>query len=176
MNARLKRRGGAAALLVALAPWYLGCATEVHLQQAPTVEPVSGTGRLLVRVFDTRSAWKRDIATKKTVITELYRIKAKQKELVREERNARWTIAQLPPGEYLLKVDRMVRKNGTVQDLATPRHKKCVIRANETTTADVVLTDPEHYWVGLAIVGTLGVIGGLGFALGWWSPFSFHLQ
>jgi hypothetical protein len=140
-----------AALLVALAPWLAGCATEIHLLQSPGVAGASGSGRLLVRVFEDRSDRRRNVATLKDVVTELYRVQGGSEKLLRDQREPRWSVADLPPGEYLLRATRCVDEFGVVQTSFHEVELKFAVRAGQTTVADVVLKDPKQAWVGVLV-------------------------
>jgi hypothetical protein len=147
-----------AALLVMLMPWCVGCATEIHLRQSPGVAEGAGGGQLLVRVFDNRSELKHNVTTNKDVVTELYRVEGKSEALVCEEKEPRWSVPDLLPGAYVQRVSRLVDERGVVQTSFSGRVESFAIRANETTVADVVLSDPGNAWVRV-ILGTALVVG-----------------
>jgi hypothetical protein len=164
MRGRIPDRLVSAALLVALAPWCAGCATEIHLRQSPGAVEGAGGGCLLVRVFDNRSDRKRDVTTHRTIVTELYRVEGKAENLLSEERESRWSVPDMPPGEYVLRVAKWVDEKGVVQKLPHRQDEEFLIRTNETTVADVVLSDPEKAWVKVGI-GVVVVVG-LSYLLG----------
>lgn len=162
MRAQNSSRLVSAALLVTLMPWCAGCATEIHLRQSPGVAEGAGGGRLLVRVFENRSDRNHDISTHRKIATELYRLEGKTETLVRTETEPRWSVADLPAGDYVLRVPDWVDDVGGVQARQDGHHDHLVIRANQTTVADVVLSDPKKAWVG-ALIAT-----GLVVAWGYW--------
>jgi hypothetical protein len=92
-------------------------------------------------------------------VTELYRLEGKAKTLVREEKEPRWSVSELPAGEYLLRAQGWSDDVGGVGTYHHGHRDRCVIRANETTVADVVLSDPKKAWVrvGIAAVVVVGV-------------------
>jgi hypothetical protein len=147
------------ALLATLASWCAGCATEIHLRQSAGVVEGGGGGRLLVRVFENRSDRSRDVSTGRQIVTELYRVEGKAEKPVREEKAPRWSVPDLPPGDYVLRVTTWVDDTGVVQKLPQSQHDEFVIRANETTLADVVLRDPRKAWIGVGI--GVGVVVGV---------------
>ena len=159
MRGRIPARLVRAALLAALAPWCAGCATEIHLRQSAGVVEGGGSGRLLVRVYESRSDRSHDLSTHRRVVAELYRVEGKAEKLVREEREPRWSVPDLPPGDYVLQVGRWVDDAGVVQKLRHSQAEAFVIRANETTVADVVLRDPRKAWIGVGI--GVGVVVGV---------------
>jgi len=158
MRGRIPDRLVSMALLATLASWWPGCATEIHLRQSAGVVEGGGGGRLLVRVFENRSDRSRDVSTRRQIVAELSRVEDKAEKLVREEKAPRWSVPDLPPGDYVLRVSRWVDDTGVVQKLPQSQHDEFVIRANETTMADVVLSDPKKAWVRVGI-GAAAVVG-----------------
>jgi len=151
MNHRALQRLVSAALLLAVTPWCVGCATEIHLRSVPGAAEPPEAGRLRVRVFETRTDRRRDVATRKDVLTELYRVEGKTETLIREEKEPRWSITDLSPGAYLLRASRCVDEWGVVQTSFEPVDVRFGVRARETTFADVVLKDPKHAWVSVLV-------------------------
>lgn len=147
-----------AALLVTLAPWCLGCATEIHLQRSAVAARAEGNGRLQVRVFEDRSERRHELSSRLRVVSELYRVEGAAKKLVREETESRWTASDLPPGEYELQVNRWIDDQGTAQVFPFKYKGKFAIRANETAMADVVLADAYNGWVKV-VIGAAVVVG-----------------
>ena len=164
MRGRNPSRLVSVALLVALTPWCLGCATEVHLQRSGVAVAGAGNGRLVVRVFENASARRHEISTRRRVVTELYRVEGKSNTLVHQDSEARWSISDLPPGDYVLQVNSQIDDRGNPQALPSTHKDAFVVRANETAMADVVLNDSRKVWVKVA-VGVVVVVG-LGFWLG----------
>jgi len=153
MKGQTRKRLVGAALLVALLPWCVGCATEIRLRQTLGGEEASDGGRLQVRVFETLSDRDRDVVTDKDVATELYRVDGAAETLVRQQREPRWSIADLAPGSYVLRAVRCVGEGGVVQTSFGPADASFLIRIRETTFADVVLKGPKHGW--LVVLGVI---------------------
>lgn len=78
----------------------------------------------------------------------------------------------------MLRVPDWFDEVGGVQTRQDGHHDHLVIRANETTVADVVLSDPKKAWVGVVIVTGLVVAWGYSEFREWqrqpWLTFSFH--
>jgi hypothetical protein len=159
MKSHIGTRVLSALLLVTLTPWCVGCATEIHFRQSPATVEGTGRGRLLVRVFEDRSSRRHDVATHRVIITELYRVDGRAETLVREEREPRWAVADLAPGRYMLRANRWVDDTGAVRMLPHGDDEGFAVRANETTVAEVVLSDPHMAWAGVAIAA--GVAAGV---------------
>jgi len=157
MSHRRSQQFTAKALLVALAPWCAGCATEIYLQRSTGAGGGSGEGRLDVRVFENRPGLRRDDVSKRTIVTELYRLESGSEKLVREEQGTRWAASGLTPGRYVLRVRKSVDETGAVRRPPHDQDKRFRIRANETATADIVLKDPRRGWIAVE-VGTVVVI------------------
>lgn len=151
------QRFTAKVLLVALAPWCAGCATEIYLERSTGAGRGPSGGRLDVRVFEDRSDLRRDDVSKRAIVTELYRLESGSEELVREERATRWSAAGLAPGRYVLRVKRFVDETGAARRPSHDQDKRFRIRANETATADIVIKDPRRGWIAVG-VGTVVVI------------------
>ncbi len=157
MRGRIPNRLVSVALLVALAPWCLGCATEVRLQRSAVAAAGDGNGRLLVRVFEDRSERRREVSTHRKVRTELYRVEGKSSKLVRQESDPRWSASDLPPGDYVLQAASWIDDQGNAQALPSKFKKAFAIRANETVMADVVLSDAGKAWGKVAVWVAAGV-------------------
>ena len=156
------QRFTAKVLLVAIAPWCAGCATEIYLQRSTGAGGGSGEGRLDVRVFENRPDLRRDDVSKRTIVTELYRVESGSEKLVREERATRWAATGLAPGPYVLRVRKFVDETEAVRRPSHDQDKRFTIRANEAATADIVLKDPRHAWIAVgvgAVVVILVVVG-----------------
>jgi hypothetical protein len=161
-------------LLVAIAPWCAGCATEIYLQRSTGAAGGTSGGRLDVRVFENRADMKRDDVSKRTIVTELYRVESGSEKLVREERATRWAATGLAPGRYVLRVRKFVDETGAVRLPSHDHDKRFKIRASQMATADIVLKDPRRGWiaVGVATVVVILVVlarsysPDLGFSLG----------
>ncbi len=147
MRGRTLQRSMSVALLLAAAPWWLGCATEIHLRQAPAGALAVTGGRVQVRVFEDRSARRRDTVTAKDVVTELYRLDGTAERLVREGKEPRWSAEDLEPGPYVLRATRCVDEWGVVRKEFVPREARLSVRPRQTTFADVVLRDPGEVWL-----------------------------
>jgi hypothetical protein len=157
MRGRIPSRLVGVALLVALAPWCLGCATEIRLQRSAVAVAGDGNGRLLVRVFENASERRRGVSTRRRVVTELYRVEGKSNRLVHQDSEARWSVSDLPPGDYMLQVNSWVDDQGNAQALPSKFKEAFVIRPNETAMADVVLSGGSKVWGKVAVWVAVGV-------------------
>jgi hypothetical protein len=168
MGQRRFQRFTAKMLLVALAPWCAGCATEIYLGRSTGVGGGTSGGTLDVRVFENRSDLRRNDVAKRTIVTELSRLEAGSERLVREERAARWSAAGLAPGRYLLRVKDSGDETGAVRRPSHEQDKRFKIRANETATADIVIKGPSRGWIAAGVA--TGVVILLVVLARSWSP------
>ena len=147
-------------VLLALAPWCAGCATEIYTRSSSDrIGSVGGRGRLEVRVFDDHSHQRQDLVSLREVVTELYRLEAGEETLVREEKAARWSADDLAPGRYRLHVGRWIGEDGATRALPHDQDETFVISARKSTVADVVLRDGKKAMIGIVIAGTvLGLV------------------
>lgn len=175
MRGRIPNRLVSVTLLVALTPWCLGCATEIHLQRSAVAAAGEGDGRLLVRVFEDRSERRGELNTRLQVVTELYRVEGRSRTLVHQDRGPRWSVSDLPPGNYELQANSWIDDQGNAQALPFKYKRAFVIRANETAMADVVLADAYNGWV--KVVAGAAIVAGAALWLGHeamrcWRPFA----
>ncbi len=155
MGGEGSRRVASAALLVALAPWCAGCATEIHVRQAPTGAATPSGGLVQVRVFDNRSDRARDAVSQKDVATELVRVEGASETLVREGEEPRWSLAGLAPGPYVLRATRCVDQRGVAREGFRPVEVRLSVRERATTYADIVLEDPTNAWISIVAAAVL---------------------
>ena len=123
-------------LLVVLAPWCAGCATEFYLQRSTDGKEGTGGGALAVRVFENRPDLRRGEVSKREIVTGLYRLESGSEKVVREERATRWTATGLAPGRYVLRVRKSSTKRGPRACRRTTRTRASKSGLHETATAD----------------------------------------
>jgi hypothetical protein len=152
-------------LLVLLAPWCVGCATEIYLERSTGAKGGTGDGRLEVRVFENRPDRRRNDVSKREIVTELYRLESGSEKLVRQERATRWAATGLSPGRYVLRVRGFAGEKAALPSHDKDRHFR--IRANETATVDIVLKDPRRGWIAVGVATTVVILVVLARS---WSP------
>ncbi len=156
----LSRRRWVARVLLVLAPQLLlgGC-TSVRTVSV-TSGGGGGTGSLTVRVFENRAAERSGTVTVRHVIAELWRLDGRNRELLRELQDASWTVAELAPGRYEVRVRRVVSEDGKSVDLASTDRERLDLEAGQTAVVHVVLKHPKRARVAAAVVG--GVLAAVG--------------
>jgi hypothetical protein len=149
-----------AVLLATLVPWCTGCATGIETTQRTSASPGNGGGELTVRIYETSSKRKNGQETRRKILSELYRTEGGEQRLVREETLPEWSVSDLPPGEYELRVAKWQDKDGRTRTLATARHKKFVVSSGQRTSADVVIYGSRSgWWVLAALAGVVIAVG-----------------
>jgi hypothetical protein len=155
MSRKTLRSLTARVVLLTLAPWCAGCATEIYSRSSSVPAGPVGRGRLEVRVFDDANHRKQNLVSLREVVTELYRLEAGEETLVREEKAARWSADDLAPGRYRLYVGRWVAEDGSTHALPHDQDETFAIRAEKSTVADVVLKDGKKATMWIVIAGTV---------------------
>ncbi len=128
----------AGAVLIALTPWSLGCATRFYVRSESRAAVAEGSGALEVRVFETQSDLRRAPVASRGITTQLYRCDTRPETLIRHERATRWTVWQLTPGRYELRVFHYGRHATAGEDLRQAA-KRLTIVAGQMAAATVIL-------------------------------------
>jgi len=130
----------AGAVLIGLTPWSLGCATRFYVSSESRAVLAEGSGALEVRVFETQFDVSRATVANREITTQLYRCDTHPQTLIRHERATRWTVWQLPPGRYELRVFHHGQQENPDTDVRQAR-KRLTILAGQMAAANVVLED-----------------------------------
>lgn len=155
LRADLRRRV-APLVLAVLAPLALDGCVSVGLARSSMAEPAStGGGELSVAVY--RKSSDRDAGTtvRFPVLSELERVEGGMRSTVARSMAGSWSLAELPPGRYALRVERKIDEHGDVVPLKQPSSKEFEVRAGERVTASVVL---ERVPVGLIVLAAVTVV------------------
>src|ERR1019366_7506851 len=130
-------------LLLALAPLTLDGCVSIGVSRA-ALEPPPGssallTGALAVSVFE--KAGDRDAGRVATfpVLSELARVTDSGEETVGRSMAPAWTLADLPPGKYRLRVTRRLTADGDIEALEHPGDKIVDVSSGAKTSVSVVL-------------------------------------
>ncbi|MBI4915021.1 MAG: hypothetical protein HY825_04180 [Acidobacteria bacterium] len=171
MSRKTLRSLTARVVLLTLAPWCAGCATEIYSRSSTVPAGPMGRGRLEVRVFDDATHRKQNLVSLREVVTELYRLEAGEETLVREARTARWSADDLAPGRYRLHVGRWIGEDGATHALPHDQDETFAISATKSTVADVVLKDGKKATMWIAIAGTVIAVLAYGYnQMSHWDP------
>jgi hypothetical protein len=146
-------------LLVALAPLALdGCVSigvsRAALDSAPGA-PAPPTGALAISVFEKTGDRDAGRVASFPVLSELARVTDSREEPVGRSMAPAWSLADLPPGKYRLRVTRRLTAEGDIEALENPGDKSFDVSAGEKTTVSVVLKKVPVFWI---VVATLTVV------------------
>ena len=149
-------------LLVALAPLALDGCVSIGVSRA-ALEPPPGasappTGALAVSVFE--KAGDRDAGRVASfpVLSELARVTDSGEEAVGRSMAPAWSLADLPPGKYRLRVTRRLTAEGDIEALENPGDRTFEISAGEKTTVSVVLKKVPVFWIVVAALTVVALV------------------
>jgi hypothetical protein len=146
------RRLAAGVLLLTLAPFALDGCVSVGLSRSASEGAGEGAGEVAVDVF--RKTGDRDAGTPVSfpVLSELQRVEGAARTTVARSMAASWSIPDVPPGRYVLRVARKIDERGNVVPLKKPFSREFDLKAGERVEATVVLEKVPVGWIVLAAV------------------------
>lgn len=148
-------RAAALALLVLFAPIALdGCVSVGLSRSALDVPAGRTTGELRVSIFERPADRDAERLVPYPVFCELLRAEGDGRPVVRSMAPT-WTLPDVPPGRYVLRVTKRLNELGDVEPLSNPAEKKIEIRPAESTAANVVLKKVPVFWI---VLGALTVV------------------
>jgi hypothetical protein len=158
MRAPLLRRV-ALVLLVALAPLALDGCVSIGVSRADLPAPpepsAPPSGAVTVAVYEKVADRDADRHVAFPVLSELLKREGKGEALVARSMAATWTVQDLPPGRYRLRVTKRIDDKGNVIALDNPGDAAFDVAAGERTVVSVVLKKVPVFWI---VVATLTII------------------
>src|ERR1035438_6497127 len=149
-------------LLVALAPLALdGCVSIGVSRTALDFPPGASaplTGALTVSVFEKAGDRDAGRVVAFPILSELARVSDSGEEAVGRSMAPAWTLADLPPGKYRLRVTRRLTAEGDIEALENPGDKTFEVSAGGKTTVSVVLKKVPVFWIVLAAVTIVALV------------------
>ena len=149
-------------LLVALAPLALdGCVSIGVSRTALDFPPGASaplTGALTVSVFEKAGDRDAGRVVAFPILSELARVSDSGEEAVGRSMAPAWTLADLPPGKYRLRVTRRLTAEGDIEALENPGDKTFEVSAGGKTTVSVVLKKVAVFWIVLAAVTIVALV------------------
>ncbi len=149
-------------LLVALAPLALDGCVSIGVSRAALDSPPGAsaplTGALAVSVFE--KAGDRDAGRVAAfpVLSELARVTGSGEEAVGRSMAPAWSLADLPPGKYRLRVTRRLTAEGDIETLENPGDKTFEVSAGGKTTLSVVLKKVPVFWIVVAALTIVALV------------------
>jgi len=139
-------------VLLAIAPAALDGCVSVGLSRSALEASGSGTAELAVSVHRTTGDRDAGLPVSHPVLSELHRLDGGARTPVARSMAAAWSLADLPPGRYVLRAARKIDGNGDVVPLKGPVEKELSLKAGERVEARVVLEKVPVLWIVLAAV------------------------
>ena len=148
-------------LLVALAPLALdGCVsigvTSADLP-APPEPSAPPAGAVTVAIYERPADREADRHVAFPVLSELQRV-GKGETLVARSMAATWTVKDLPPGRYRLRITKRIDDAGNVVSLQHPGDTTFEVAAGERTVVSVVLKKVPVFWIVVAAVTVVALV------------------
>jgi hypothetical protein len=142
-------------LLVVLAPLSLDGCVSVGLSRSVAEGARPEAGSVAVAVY--RKPRDRDAGAPVLfpVLSELQRVEGGSRTTVARSMAPSWSIQDVPPGRYALRVARKIDEHGDVVPLKTPSSREFAVRPGERVEAAVVL---EKAPVGLIVLAAVTIV------------------
>ncbi len=137
-------------VLVALAPLAFDGCVSVGLSRSALEAPGGESAELAVAVFRTTGERDSGSPVGYPVLAELTRLERGSRTTVARSMASSWSLADLPPGRYLLRTAKRIDENGDVVPLKGSVEKEIVLKAGERVEAKFVLEKVPVFWIVLA--------------------------
>ena len=151
----------ALALLVALAPLALDGCVSIGVSradlQAPPDPSAPPRGAVTVAVYEKPADREADRHVAFPVLSELLR-EGRGETLVARSMNPTWTVPDLPPGRYRLRVTKRIDDKGNIVTLGNPGDTTFDVAAGERAVVSVVLRKVPVFWIVVAAITVVALI------------------
>jgi hypothetical protein len=149
-------------LLVALVPLALDGCVSIGVSRSaldsPRGAPTPPTGALAVSVFEKAGDRDSGRVASFPVLSELARVTGSGEEAVGRSMAPAWSLADLAPGKYRLRVTRRLTPEGDIESLENPGDRTFEISAGEKTTVSVVLKKVPVFWIVVAALTVVALV------------------
>jgi hypothetical protein len=149
-------------LLVALAPLALDGCVSIGVSRAALDSPPGAsaplTGALAVSVFEKAGDRDAGHVAAFPVLSELARMTDSGEEAVGRSMAPAWSLADLPPGKYRLRVTRRLTAEGDIEALENPGDKTFEVSAGGKTTLSVILKKVPVFWIVVAALTIVALV------------------
>lgn len=154
-------RSVALGLLVALAPLALDGCVSIGVSRADLPAPpgpsAPPTGAVTVAVYEKPADREADRHAAFPVLSELVRVD-KGETLVARSMSPTWTVQDLLPGRYRLRVTKRIDEKGDVVALDHPGEQTFDVVAGERAVASVVLRKIPVFWIVVAAITVVALV------------------
>lgn len=138
-------------LLMALAPFALDGCVSIGVSRADLPAPpepgAPPRGAVTVAIYERPADREADRHAAFPALSELVRVEKSGETLVARSMNATWTVQDLPPGRYRLRVTKRIDDLGNVVALGSPGDKAFDVAAGERAVVSVVLRKVPVFWI-----------------------------
>jgi hypothetical protein len=152
----------ASALLIALAPLALDGCVSIGVSRADLPAPPSSagaeTGAVTVAVYERPADREANRHASFPVLSELARVEKGGETVVARSMNATWTVQDLPPGRYRLRVTKRIDLGGNVVPLQSPGDTAFDVAAGERAVVSVVLKKVPVFWIVVAALTLVALV------------------
>ncbi len=154
-------RSVALVVLVALAPLALDGCVSIGVSRADLPAPpepgAPPRGAVTVAIYEKPADREADRHVAFPVLSELLR-EGKGETLIARSMNPTWTVPDLPPGRYRLRVTKRIDDHGNVVALDNPGDATFDVTAGERTVVSVVLRKVPVFWIVVAALTVVALI------------------
>jgi hypothetical protein len=154
-------RSVALVLLVALGPLALDGCVSIGVSradlQAPPDPSAPPRGAVTVAVYEKPADREADRHVAFPVLSELLR-EGRGETLVARSMNPTWTVPDLPPGRYRLRVTKRIDDKGNIVTLGNPGDTTFDVAAGERAVVSVVLRKVPVFWIVVAAITVVALI------------------
>lgn len=149
---RLRFRSSVARiLLIAVAPFALDGCVSIGVSRADLSAPPGPSdpprGAVTVAVYEKPADREAERHAAFPVLSELVREEKSRETLVARSMSPTWTVPDLPPGRYRLRVTKRIDDKGDIIALDNPGDKTFDVIAGERTVVSVVLRKVPVFWI-----------------------------
>jgi len=148
-------------LLVALAPLALDGCVSIGVSradlQAPPEPSAPPAGAVTVAIYEKPADREAERHVDFPVLSELLR-QEKGETLVARSMATSWTVKDLPPGRYRLRITKRIDDSGNVVALDNPGDKIFEVAAGERTVVTVVLKKVPVVWIVVAVLTLVAIV------------------
>ncbi len=155
------RSSVARTLLIAMAPFALDGCVSIGVSRADLSAPPDPSapprGAITVQVFEKVADREAERRVSYPVLSEIFRAGGDQ-DLVARSMRATFTVQDLPPGTYRLRISKRIDEKGDIVALANPADKAFDVVAGERTVVSVVLKKVPVFWIIVAAITVLALV------------------
>ncbi|MEO8587442.1 MAG: hypothetical protein ABI584_14850 [Acidobacteriota bacterium] len=144
-----------------MAPFALDGCVSIGVSRADLSAPPDPSapprGAITVQVFERVADREAERRVSYPVLSEIFRAGGGQ-DLVARSMHATFTVQDLPPGTYRLRISKRIDEKGDIVALANPADKAFDVIAGERTVVSVVLKKVPVFWIVVAALTVIALV------------------